>query len=183
MDLDAKLPWLRQGDVFRSIPWVLSRLVGAEVEAYVAQDGGALLVTENCQMDKRIKSESGFVTRLDRLQFAPLRLVEDIPNPDIRRRIRQLNPNPPDPVFVGDVLPDQGDWYASLSEIYDLPAAFFGAVLRNHTGDVDLEDDDPWRLVAAQHDTRAGTLPADRLHSMRQKMVIFWTKHDPGTTI
>jgi hypothetical protein len=181
--LAPQRPWLCQGDVFELLPWVLTRLVDGEVKPY-GDSGGALLVSDGCQIDKRDNSGPLPITRIERLQFAPLRAVDDLRNQDHRQRVRNLNPNPPEPVYVGEVPGFEGDYFAALSEVYDLPAAYFDPELKDRTGDLQLEPDDPdpWRLMIRDHDTRVGSLADDLLKSMRRKMILYWTGKDPRNT-
>lgn len=46
------LPWLGQGDIFRAVPVIVVRLVGAGNVEAEATTGPAVLLTHDCAMDK-----------------------------------------------------------------------------------------------------------------------------------
>ena len=175
--MEDALPWLRQGDVFEDVPWVGTNLrADREVGVHVGH-GSALLITENCQMDKRTRSGR---SKLARLQFCPLRGLNE-PNLDVnddtKRRLRAGEISPPEGVFVGDV--DGDETFVLLGEAYTLPAEYFSIRVEAFEGHPAADPEDPFHIVAAVNGERIGTLDRRSVEVMHAKMSVFWTHKQP----
>ncbi len=168
--MGPSLPWLRQGDVFEDIPWVAGVHEGDVIRAAVGA-GAALLITHGCQMDKRTNSGR---PKAERLQFLPLHPTENL-NPDSRGRLRRLEVNPPEAIFVGE-LPDGQEAFGLLGEACTLPASFFGVELEWFEDHPEADPTNPYHLVARRHACRLGTLDDAQLQVMHQKMLVFWAR-------
>lgn len=174
--MEDHLPWLRQGNVFADIPVVVFADVDdalGDVTFARVDHGLALLITDNCQMDKRT-SKAG-APKIRRLQFAPLRPIEPLGHDRITR-LRNLEISPPEAVYVGTPSGTDEETYASLSEVYTLPASYFDPRIESFEGH---EAEDPSEsnhdhVVPGATDCRIGTLDADQRNAMREKMRAFW---------
>jgi hypothetical protein len=132
----------------------------------------ALLITENCQLDKR--TNSGKLRPGQKLQFVPLGNIDDL-GPDRRTRLLDGDINPPEAVYAGEV---EGQHLAGLlSALYPLPAADLGCEPKDFAGHGDLEEDDStWRLtVPDDRWVRLITMDPQHISVMYKKMALFWT--------
>lgn len=163
--------WLSQGDLFRELPIVETTLDRGDLIPTVDW-GPSMLCTHDCEIDK--KTNSGQST-VEKLNFVPLRsalLLDDDRQAYLRSKRQEVNPARL--FFIGQV-PDFGDVFCELGEVYSLPAAFFSPQLREFPegGGMTLS------LVATDNDTRIGQLDADQVSLLRKKMSAFWTRLVP----
>ena len=165
------LPWLRQGDIFEVVPHA----------AILAYDDGiasrtdevtAVLITENCQLDKR--SRAGVIS-VSRLQFAPVRPFEEL-DANICGMLRRKEVSPPEAVPIGEI--DGREFFFYLGEIYTLPPSYFTLVSEDFEGYEEADASDPFHAVARNHGERIGTMDADLVKLMWLKMARFWMKAD-----
>jgi len=167
-------PWLCQGDVFERIPIVTTRLNGNEI-TFIQEQGTALLLTEGCQLDKRLRNGQPKATRY---QFAPLHAIEGCDlGPDIIGRLERQEVNPPELVYVDDI----GDGEAAfgmLSEAFMIPSAFFAPDSQNFTGVPGADPADPHHMVATRNGDRLASMSERERHLLQSKMALYWTKHE-----
>lgn len=166
--LIAARPWVSQGDVFADVPIVR---YGRSALGQVT-NGPSLLLTADCQLDKRTRSGQ---TKIRTLQFAPLQNVEDL-DQNRRALIRRDGLQPPNPFYLGEVDTGAGEWeaFVLLDEIYAVPIESVGAAeMVDHSEEME-DEDDAWRLhlvdvkrLYSLHDSRR-----DLLHD---KITAFWT--------
>lgn len=172
-------PWLSQGDLFREV--VISR-IGVEngLAAAGIERGPALLMSHDCVLDKKRKSNGREVSRVEFLTFVPVRGVGQL-NPDKARALREfgsaLGVRPYEALYLGEV-DGLGETWASLAHPYTIPALLLGAELRVFTASETGEDEDT-RLVASIGDTRIGKLSAAGMALLRRKWMAQWTGEVP----
>jgi len=173
--LEQRLPWLCQGDVFSSIPVLVpSVLANASVVAVAVEFGPAVLVTHGCAMDKPTRAG---LPRVERLNFIPLlSLTAADANRQALLKRGQLEPF--EALYVGDV-PDLGEAYCVLSEMYPLPAAYLRPTIRSFEDHPLAGIDQQQYLVATMNDTRIGRLPETVLELLHDKLNAYWTRRLP----
>jgi hypothetical protein len=164
------LPWLRQGDVFEDVPFFVPAHAGDALIIPVGDGGAAVLITENCQLDKR--TNSGRPRPGQRLQFLPLRDIAALGDDRMRRLIERAD-NPPEAIYV---LPYEDTHLVGLlGEAYSIPATWFGARSEDFTGHVEADPDDPFHLVVEERHYRVGTMEPADIELMYRKMSLYWT--------
>jgi hypothetical protein len=168
------LPWLQQGDVFEDVPWFRPILSGTALTV-PRESGAALLITENCQLDKRTRRNQ---PRKDqRLQFLPLRALSTLAD-DSQTRVLAGDINPPEPIYVGEI--DGEHVFGRLGEAYSFPIQFMRAAVSDFTSDPRADRTDPWHLAVPEADwPRIMTMDAEWISIMHQKMWLFWTREKP----
>jgi len=152
------------------LPWCLAVESGGAVE-FVLDRGAALLLTDDCQLDKRTSRAAK--PKVSRLQFAPLRdlaamKLED----DTIRRLRAGEINPPEAMYID--LGDGQECVALLGEAYTIPASYFALECQDFTGHFEADIEDPVHVVPRRADTRDLTMEPHELLLMQQKMALFW---------
>jgi hypothetical protein len=138
--------------------------------------GPALLITHDCDLDK----PRGTVPRIERLQFLPLR---DLQQQDGNRQTLARSPNvqPPEPIYVGDVT-GVGEAFGLLSEAYNLPAAFFTLSLEGFPNHPEADAGTRY-LVAGSHANRLGRLEGSAVELMQRKISVYYGRRDPGPRV
>ena len=153
---------LRQGDLF-------ARLNAPVIDVQVGDRNWsshpvpALLVSQNCIIDKR--SRAGDPT-IRNLQFLPARRVDILNDQNREAVLRQRNVQPADPFLVG-AADDGYEYYALLSELFSVPIECLGRL------GWDEQDADDWRLTAPDA-VRLGRITDEDLDLLQQKMMAFW---------
>ena len=135
--------------------------------------GASLLITHDCDLDK----PKGSVPRIERLQFLPLRDLQQ-QDADHQRLARLPQVSPPEPIYVGDVA-GIGEAFGLLGESYYVPAGFFALALQEFPEHPEAESGKP-HLVARRHGNRVGLLEADAVELMQRKIATFYGRRDPG---
>jgi hypothetical protein len=167
-----KNPWLCQGDVFSEVP----RLVVCCNERGAVQwsntPGAALLLTDNCILDKRTSKAQK--PKAKRLHFAPIRLLADASlEQDQIDKARRRELNPPEPVYLDLRAYDMGECVALIGETYPVPVDHFGGL----TGTSDPNDSgDSFRSAIANpdRDSRICTMEQAEIDDLLAKMAFFW---------
>jgi hypothetical protein len=132
----------------------------------------ALLLTENCQLDKRDMVDGTAVHRISRLSFAPLHSINDV-NENVQSLLRDtFSIDPPEGVYLDDV--DGQECFAMLGEAFWLPAPFFSPRLEDFSKEPDVGSD-PLRLVATRNDVRVCGMCVSERILLNDKMHVFWT--------
>lgn len=165
---------MSQGDIFKRVPiWQ----VASEKPQKTFELGPALLVTHDCNLDKR-RGNGEF--SIQRVQLIPIRAVSA---QDLNRQAvaRQDKLSPPEVLYIGEIADDEngGSWegLALLSEIFTLPSITFQPSITDYAGDALLEPgDDTERLCFGLHGERYGTLSNDRLDFLYRKMASFFMR-------
>lgn len=172
-------PWLSQGDLFREV--IISR-VGVEdgLAAVGVERGPALLMSHDCVLDKKKKSNGREVSRVDFLTFVPIRGFAQV-NPGKARALREfgaaLDVRPYEALYLGEV-DGLGETWVSLAHPYTIPALLLGTELRAFT-DAETGDGNDTRLVASIGDTRVGKLSPGGVTLLRKKWMAQWTGEVP----
>jgi len=175
------LPWLGQGDIFRAVPVIVVRLVGAGNVEAEATTGPAVLLTHDCAMDKPDKVTGS--PRVERLQFARLRSIDALP-PDQRRSLRQgAHKDGPFDILYLDGVGEFGECFFLLNDPFYLPAAYFRLLLTTHPEHVEAESPEAHYTTPRANDTRFGRIDEPQLVLMRRKMVAYWTRFKPDGLI
>lgn len=131
--------------------------------------GPALLLSHGCTMDKA--SNKG-VMKIRRLFFLPISSIETLDG-NAKGLLRKRTLEPPEAIHLGR-LGILGEAYATLSEAYYLPAAFFAPQLS--------EFEHPEAEAGKRHlqvlrgDTRIGRIDEQEVHLLLGKMNAFWTR-------
>ncbi len=169
--------WLCQGDIFLRAPLAViynepSAPLGVIVEGPTAVP--ALLITNDCEMDKRTRSGR---LKVPYLHFLPLHamLAQDA---NLQKVLRQEGVNPAGALFVGDV-PGVGDAIVSLAEVTGVPISFFEPRLLRP--DFLPEATNDMYLVIDANDTRIGTLEESRRELLQAKLAAYWARTVPKT--
>lgn len=169
----APLPWLRQGDVFETVPYVHLE-ASDHGHRVVNEEFAGLLVSENCQLDKR--TGRGLPRPGQRLLFLPVRPLE-VFDPNHQSKMLAGEVQPPEAVYVGEF---EGERLAArLGEIFSLPAAIFSPRSVNYSGHPDADPADPHHLTVDARWTRLMTMDAEALQLMHRKMWMFMTHREP----
>jgi hypothetical protein len=170
--VEACKPWLCQGDVFASVPLTVTSLVGADGVQCVVREGPALLLTHDCQLDKR---------GLSRLVFAPVSSPTDagVTGSNLGQ-LRKGWLTPPEAIW----LPDAGNGeeaVALLGQAFMIPTAYFDLAVEDFSYHLEHDPELPWhaRVRREERDTRAATMSADEAQLMRCKMSAYWTGEVP----
>jgi len=173
--VEDALPWLCQGDVFELLPQVVVSVGVGGTVATKTEVGACLLVTHGCDLDKPQGRADDAPPRVERLQFLPLR---DLDRQDQNRQnlLRRHELSPAEAIHVGPVS-GVGDAFGVLSEMFYLPAGFFGLSLIGFPGHPEAEQGKR-HLVASRHGNRAGRLGPDEALLLRQKMAAYWPRFD-----
>jgi len=172
--LEECLPWLCQGDIFRSVPVLTPRVLSdASVIAVSVEVGPALLVTHGCALDKANQG----VPRIERLNFLPLLAVE-ASRPDRQSLLRRGKLQPFEAFYLGDT-PEIGESYCVLSEIYALPASYFQPIMQSFEAHPQAPDDAQDYLMATKNDSRIGRLIESGLALLLDKFNAYWTRRLP----
>jgi hypothetical protein len=163
-------PWLAQGDVFALLPCTVPRVDHAGQVQFLRREVSAVLLTEGCQLDKPEPGKP-LAPRIRRLQFAPLRPIEDL-RAETQLLLRQHQINPPEAVYLDEV--DGEEVVAFLGEAFWLPAGYFFLELQDFSGCEGIGGD-TMRVVARRNASRlCGMSEAERL-LLHDKMTVFWT--------
>jgi hypothetical protein len=137
---------------------------------FVEQRGSALLLTDNCILDKRT-SRRGEI-RIGRLHFAPVRALGDLTlDPDSLRRLRGNELNPPEPIFLN--LGDDGEFIALIGETFSIPAPYFE--LEGTTDESDPTDNHRVKIGRTDHDTRIWAMETHEHRLLQEKLAYFWS--------
>ena len=166
------LPWLSQGDIFLSVPIVHLRLSGTGLASDL-QSGPGMLVSNDCALDK--KTRSGQAT-IKKLSFLPLRSAAALPA-DRAALLRRDEIQPYEALYLGRV-PSAGEAYVMVSEVYTLPAEYFGVNISEFNDVPDAQSVGSY-LVATREFERMGRLGTDRLELLKTKWNAHWTRRIP----
>lgn len=168
----AALPWLTQGDVFRSVPILLPELGQDGRVAWEQAAGPALLLTHGCVLDKA--SNAG-VLKISRIFFLPILSIDTLDR-NAKSLLRKRQLTPPEAIHLGN-LGELAESFATLSEAYYLPAAFFVPRLSVFEGHPDAEPGER-HLEATTADTRIGRVEESEGDLLLDKMNAFWTRRE-----
>lgn len=158
--LVACCEWLRQGDVFASVPCPDPLINRGRLVRWNVVEVPALLLTFDCQIDK---------PRATLLHFAPLRPISLLTVSDLGNARRdRLDPHD----FLRIILDAESEAFCRPSETFWVPLENFGSWYWTEN-----EDDEQVRVLPTVN--RLGTLPADRLQLLRSKLNVFWTGMKP----
>lgn len=168
--MEACKPWLCQGDVFASIPLAVTSLDDGGSLLAVVDQGPALLLTHDCQLDKR---------GLSRVVFAPLSSPDDagVTGSNLGQ-LRKGWLTPPEAIY----LPDAGNGeeaIALLGQAFTIPTEYFDLALEDFSDHLEHDPEQPWHARARRFDTRAATMSPDETQLMRWKMAAYWTGETP----
>jgi len=156
--------------VFESVPYVHlappRRLVNEEVSA--------LLVSENCQIDKR--TARGLPRPNQRLLFLPVRALESFDG-SYRSKMLRGEVQPPEAVYLGE---HEGQKLAAkLGEVFSLPAAIFSPASVDFSSHPEADEVDPFHMTVHVRWTRLMTMEPDALTTMHRKIWLFLTGREP----
>jgi hypothetical protein len=173
--VETPKPWLCQGDVFSDVPLVVASYENGEV-GFTATTGPALLISEDCQIDKRT-SRAGKPKPANFFQLVPVRaLSRNQLGSDLVRRLLDGDRNPPALVYLDDVGGNEA--LAVLSESFPLPSAYFELDVEDFTGDPrhDPNDPDPVHVVARRPGLhRVAAMSEAERHLLQEKLAFYWT--------
>lgn len=143
--------------MFADLPLFLPVTTTAGRVLFDAARGMAMLVSQDCVLDKQKQGESTVL----RLSFVPVRPLSELAAPQ-QPLVRAMRLEP------FEVMPIEGEqfYYAVLSETFYLPASYFQAQLRAFDGEL--------RLVATRNDTRVGCLTEEGRSLLSRKQAAFW---------
>ena len=110
-------PWLCQGDIFEQVPIITFGRNEAGTYNFKSDFGAALLLTENCQLDK--PHQAGEQLRISFFQFAPIVPFKTSNiSASIRGQLRsQRHTNPTGLVHIADV----GDGTEGVADLGPIP--------------------------------------------------------------
>jgi hypothetical protein len=172
--LESQLPWLSQGDIFSDVPLLGISLNTTTGELDTRWDHGpALLITHGCAMDKASSRDRPTIKRL---HFLPLAAV-DIQDPTRRDILRRDSITPYEVLYIGQ-CGHLGEVFATLSEVYYLPASFFQPQLAEFSGHEQAQLEDRY-LIATKGDSRIGRLDSEQVEKLKSKMMLYWTRRQP----
>jgi hypothetical protein len=175
--LRQHLPWLAQGDIFLSVPIPDVALDDDGEIAFHIWPGPAVLLTHDCQIDKRTNAG---VPRMERFQFARLRTFESQAlerQQNLRARADKVEPT--EVLVVGEV-PGLGEAFMLLSEPHYLPTMYFGGKFVDYAEHEDATGNDRKFLTpTGKHDTRICRLDDPQIELLRLKMQGFWSRTQP----
>jgi hypothetical protein len=117
------------------------------------------------------------VPGVERLNFLPLLSVEAAPA-DRRGLLRRGRLEPFEPFYLGNV-PEVGESYVVLSEVYALPAAYFGPSIQSFEDHPSAAEDAQRYLVATRNDSRLARLSDEQLEMLKDKVNAYWTRRLP----
>lgn len=132
-----------------------------------------MLITHGCAMDK---ANSRGRPTVRRLHFLPLAAV-DFQDPERQRILRQNSVTPYEIIYLGN-CGDLGELFATLSEIYYLPTAYFRPRLEEFPGHPEAQQGDRY-LVATSADSRVGRLDSGQIEKLKDKTSAYWTRRVP----
>jgi hypothetical protein len=167
------LPWLRQGDVFELVPCLRYECSSGEL-LVTNESRTAVLITDNCQLDKR--TNSGRPRPTLRLQFVPLGPITDLGH-DIATRLRNGDVNPPEAFYVGTF--DNVELAGRLGEVFSVPAEHFTPAIEKFSDHPEADRADPHHLVIAPTFGRLFTMDPEWIERLYEKMSLFWTHRVP----
>jgi hypothetical protein len=162
--------WLCQGDLFEEIPIVITESGFVEPNPRMIY-GPALLITYDCQLDKRTAKNNPQITRM---QFIPIRNLDDLLKPDqVKNGLREGKLDPPEAIYIEPAF-IKNEGFGLLGEAYTLPATYFGIEIREIGADQST-DGDRMRAHATQFESRICTMSPAELELLKKKMTAFWT--------
>lgn len=173
--LVAPLAWLSQGDVFSSVPFIdfLPSGPSGDLSVELTQSA-AMLVTHDCALDK--KTRAGHST-IEQLSFLPLQSVSALPG-ERRALVRRNELQPYEAFYLGDV-PDVGEAYVLVSDVYAVPAAHFGVSISAFPEPPEGETPGDY-LQAGDRDMRVARPTPGQLELLRSKWNAHWTRRLPA---
>lgn len=168
------LPWLCQGDIFKSVPVpvVEADATGQLCVTYDSR-GPALLITHDCTLDK---TNRALEVKVRRLFFLPL-VALSVASRDQEAALRRNQVFPAESLFLPGAG-EFGDCFVVLSSAYYLPADLFNLRLTKFEHP---EAEDAHHLEAMANGDRPCRLDADALDLFRQKWSVFWTRLLPDS--
>jgi len=169
--------WLCQGDLFADVPILQIQPTLLEPKPVIKR-GLSVLVTYDCQLDKRTSRNAPKITWM---QFAPVRPMADLAAADerVKRDLRNGKLNFPEAVFIEESFIGE-ECVMLLSELYSLPSSYFGIDIRETDGEFEAGED-RFRAFANQNAERVCTMTEAERTLLRAKMIVFWTGLQPGT--
>lgn len=163
-------PWLSQGDLFSEVPLVIAHVNERGAVRYVEGTGPALLLTDNCILDKRTRKRQ--TPKVGRLHVAPVRALADLDlEEDSQRRLLAGELNPPEPIYLD--LGRDGQAVALLGETYPIPSEYFG--LEATKDDADAGDDYRVMIGRTDRDTRSYAMERAEQRLLQEKLAYFWS--------
>jgi len=164
------LPWLRQGDVFESVPYVHLEASGTLLRT-VKEKNAAVLVSENCQIDKR--TGKGLPRPGQRLLFLPLTDFQLAFDGNQRAKMLRGEVQPPEAILVGEY---EGIHLAArLGDIFSLPAATFSPAPESFDDHPEADPTDPVHMTIDPDWVRLMTMEPEAVTIMHRKMWVFLT--------
>ena len=176
--MEEPLPWLCQGDVFRDVPILDVDLAGRSDLRPRLRQGPAVLLSHGCAIDKRRRNGD---LQVERMQFASLRLVTELPNDrqgSLRAKAQEIAPF--EVMYLG-ALEHIGEVYLTLSDPYYLPASYFELSVENYAEHPSADQSDPTHVRAAINDDRIARLDESQIELLHQKIIAFWTRSHAET--
>ncbi len=164
--------WLCQGDLFLSIPLCVASFDRSIGVMYGTREGTGLLVTDDCQMDKRTSRAKK--PKATRLQFVPVHDLADAGlETDTVRRLREGNVQPPEAIYLR--LDDHKEAVAFLGESYPIPSVYFALESQDCSSEPGSDPTDPFHVVPTENDTRALTMNAVERRLLQAKLAFYWS--------
>jgi hypothetical protein len=172
--LESCKEWLCQGDLFANAPILQAQSTLLEPKPLIFY-GVSLLVTHDCQLDKRNTRGDA---QINWVQFAPVRPMSDLrADQKVKNDLRDGRLIFPEAVFIEGSHIDE-DCVVLLSEMYSLPASYLGIEMREFAAQA---DEDPLRAVATRNAERICTMSEEERKLLRAKMIMFWTRLKPAS--
>ncbi|MGC2192648.1 MAG: hypothetical protein WA751_09975 [Candidatus Dormiibacterota bacterium] len=136
------------------------------------QSGTALLVTDDCQMDKRTgRAQKPKITHL---QFVPVRDLKSVRlEEDTVTRLRDGDLQPPGAIYLELTADLEG--VAFLAESFPIPAQYFALESQDFSAEPGSDPADPFHVVPTQNDTRGLTMTAEERRLLQQKLAFYWS--------
>lgn len=173
MTVRSQDEWLNQGDVFAAVPIPTSRLANGRVEFGTRAEAPAVLLTDDCILDKRSNGHPSF----KHLNFAPLWSLQEMRYDERKRSaLRAGELNPADPVYLNlDGFVDsteEPEAIALLSQTFWLPERYFD--LHPMEDETDCTDGYRHKISRRRTDTRRCTMEPSERRLLQEKLAFFW---------
>jgi hypothetical protein len=157
--------------VFISVP-VLQPAEG-EVGTYRRSSGTALLLTEDCQLDK--PGKEGEAPRIPFLQFTPIISIDRSGiSPSDMGQLKKGWVNPPGLIYLDDVgggVPGIAD----LGQAYPVASSYFELVIADYGDHPEVTEAPATRARPRANGQRDLTMTKEERDLFHQKLVAYWT--------